>query len=93
MKYDLTSDSILCRPVMKVKYINNYKAVFDFKQMGLFLIYQVMWALGGLSNMDPFINEICIGTLFLYFSFKPIGDLKDGVIPYYSCKVIQLQRQ
>ena len=36
---------------MKVKYINDYKAVFDFKHMGLFLVCQGMWALGGLSDM------------------------------------------
>ena len=51
MKYDLTSNLIFFRPVMKLKYIDNYKAVFDFKQMGLFLICQGMWALGGLSDI------------------------------------------
>ena len=36
---------------MKVKYIKKCRAVFDFEQMGLFLIYQGMWALGGLNDM------------------------------------------
>ena len=37
---NLTSDLILFRPVMKVKYINKCKSVFGFKYMGLFLICQ-----------------------------------------------------
>ena len=53
MKYNLTSDLILFRPVMKVKYVNNCKVVFNFKQMGLFLIYQGTWGLGGLRDMIP----------------------------------------
>ena len=30
-KYDLTINLILFRPFMKVEYMNNYKAVFNFK--------------------------------------------------------------
>ena len=44
-KYDLTSNSRFFRPVMKVKNINNFKVIFDFKQMGLFLICQGIWGL------------------------------------------------
>ena len=36
---------------MEVKYINNCKAVFDFKYMVLFLICLGEMFLGGLSNM------------------------------------------
>ena len=43
--YNLTSDLRFLRPVMKVKYIDNCKAILDFKQMGLFLIYQGIWGL------------------------------------------------
>ena len=32
---------------MEVKYISNCKAVFDFKQMGVFLIYGIMYDLEG----------------------------------------------
>ena len=42
---------IFFRPVKKVKYINNYKEVFDFIQMRLFLIFQGMWGLECLSDM------------------------------------------
>ena len=41
-KYNLTSNLRFFRPVMN---INNCRAVFDFKQMGLFLICQVMTCL------------------------------------------------
>ena len=34
-----------------MKYINNCKEGLDLKNIGLFLICQVMWALGGLRNM------------------------------------------
>ena len=44
-KYNLTSNLRLCRPVLKVKNISNCKAIFEVKQMGLFLIYQGMWGL------------------------------------------------
>ena len=37
-KYDLTGNLMLFRPVTKVKNINNYKVVFYFKHMGLFMI-------------------------------------------------------
>ena len=51
MKCDLTGDLILFRPVMKVEYINNCKSIFDFKQMGLFMICLGLWFLEGLSDM------------------------------------------
>ena len=42
---------MLLRPVLKVKYINNCEAILYFKDMGLFLICQGGWDLGGQSNM------------------------------------------
>ena len=36
---------------MKVKYNNNCKAVFDFKDMILFLICLGLWLFWGLSDM------------------------------------------
>ena len=51
MKYGLTSDLILFRPVMKVKYISNFKTALYFNHMGWFLICQWMWGLGVLSDM------------------------------------------
>ena len=46
MKWDLTSNLIFFWTVSKVKYIKNYKAVFDFKHMGLFVIHLGLWDLG-----------------------------------------------
>ena len=31
--------------------MNNYNVVFGFKWMGLFLVCQGMWAMGGLGNI------------------------------------------
>ena len=67
MKYNLTINLILFRPVTKVKYINNCKAVFDFKHMGLFLIYQGLWALGILSNC------LTLGSRSLISLIPPYG--------------------
>ena len=39
-KCDLTSNLILFRPVMKVRYRNKCKYIFYFKWMGLFLVSQ-----------------------------------------------------
>ena len=50
MKYDLASDEIFFRPVLKVKYVNNCKVIFNFKQMQLFLICQGGWYLGFLGG-------------------------------------------
>ena len=36
---------------MKVKYINSYTTLFDYKQMVLLMICKKMWALGGLRNV------------------------------------------
>ena len=62
MKYDLTSDSIFFRPIMRLNYINNCRAVFNFKQMGLFLIYQGTWGLGGLRDMIPWERSYWFST-------------------------------
>ena len=43
MKYNLTINLIFFIPVMKVLYIYTYKAVFDFKSMGLKLICKGTW--------------------------------------------------
>ena len=50
VKYDLTIDIIFFIPVMEVKYINNFKAVFNLQQMKWFLFYQGIWVLVGLSH-------------------------------------------
>ena len=42
MKYNLTSNLILFRPVMKVLYIYIFKVIFYFKPMWLKLICQLM---------------------------------------------------
>ena len=51
MKYDLTSNFIFLIPVIKVKYINSCKEVFDFKYMVLFLVCLFLWLFGGLIDM------------------------------------------
>ena len=51
MKYDSNRDLVLFIAATKVKYINNCQTILDFKQMGLFLICQGMWRLGGLRDM------------------------------------------
>ena len=50
MIYNITIDLILFRPLLKLININNCKAILYFIQMGLFLIYQGGWDLGGLSD-------------------------------------------
>ena len=60
MKYDLTSYLILFRPVMNVKYSNNYWVVFNFKQMWLFLICQEISALGGFEQYESLGDELLI---------------------------------
>ena len=72
MKYDLTSDLIFFRPVMKVKYINNCKEIFDFKHMGLFIICQGVWSFGGweiLSAKRGVIGSQRSGSIFLVSVF------------------------
>ena len=51
MKCNLTSDLIFFRPLIKVKYINNCKDGFNFKNMGFLMICQGMWGLGGSRDM------------------------------------------
>ena len=43
MKYNLTSNLILFRPLLKVEYVYTYEPIFDLKQMLLKLICQEMW--------------------------------------------------
>ena len=69
---------------MKVKYINNWKPVFDFKQMGLFTICIGLWFLGGLSNMIFLREELLVllaQIVFVGFFFK-IGIEKNASIWY-----------
>ena len=72
MKDDLTIHLIFFRPVMILKCTNSYKAVFNFKQMGLFLICQGMWAFGVLSYMIRWDIEYWFSTpghFFVGFCF------------------------
>ena len=88
MKYDLTSNLILFRPVTKVKYINNCKAVFNLKHMGLFMIYQIMWALRSLIHMFLWEKKLVLNTkaFFGLFFFAEIG--KKGLI-YYKVYILR----
>ena len=83
MKYDLPSDLILFRPVMKLKYINNCKNIFYFKQIKLFLICQGIWALGVLSYMIGQERSYWLSTpgKFLLVSVF-VGIEKDALIWY-----------
>ena len=60
MKNDLTSNLIFFRPVTKVKYINNYIAIFDFIHTGLFLICQGMCRILGFEQYDSLIEELLV---------------------------------
>ena len=62
---------------MKVKYINNCTAVFDFKQMESLMICQGTWALGGLNDMISWEGSYWVSTsrrcfveLYFLFEFK-----------------------
>ena len=50
MKYDLTSGLIFFRPVTKVKYITNCRAVFYFKEGIVYDLYRIV-VLGNMRNM------------------------------------------
>ena len=50
MTYASTSNSILFRPVIEIKIINDCRDVFDLNQMKWFQICQGMWGLGFLRN-------------------------------------------
>ena len=72
VKYDLTSDVILFRTVLKVKCFNNNKAVFYFIQVVWFLICQWCRGLGGLSDVILWERSYWFSTagqFFVGFSF------------------------
>ena len=69
MKYDWTSNLIYFRPVIKVKYINNSKAVFYFKQMVLFMMCLVLWFVEGSSDIIRWEKGIDYPSLGFFFFF------------------------
>ena len=80
MKYNYASDLIFFRPVIKLKNINNSKAIFDFEQIILFIICQkcgawvvcAIWfsergVIGSQSTGDFLLAS---GFIWNYFSHK-----------------------
>ena len=80
MKYNLTSDLIFFRPVIKVLYIYIYKAIFNFKLMGLNLTSQAMWVARVrviLFTERVVIGSQCPGNFLLVSVF--LMELKNGL--------------